>query len=81
MKTDATVQSSLLKLEGCAKATTWKLMLLFKAVWIYVQCRLLKLEGGAKASTWKLMLLFNPIPAGVLEKQDMLGGGQFDPPF
>ena len=22
----------------------------------------------------------NPIPAGVLENQDMLGGGQFDPP-
>ena len=22
----------------------------------------------------------NPIPAGVLETQDMLGGGQFDPP-
>ena len=25
-------------------------------------------------------LLFNPIPAGVFENQDMLGGGQFDPP-
>ena len=24
--------------------------------------------------------LFNPISAGVLENQDMLGGGQFDPP-
>ena len=24
---------------------------------------------------------FNPIPAGVLENQDMLGGGQFDPPL
>jgi len=24
--------------------------------------------------------LINPIPAGVLENQDMLGGGQFDPP-
>ena len=23
---------------------------------------------------------FNPIPAGVLENQDMLGGGQFEPP-
>ena len=23
---------------------------------------------------------FNPIPAGVLENQDTLGGGQFDPP-
>ena len=23
----------------------------------------------------------NPIPAGVLENQDMLGGGQFDPPL
>ena len=23
---------------------------------------------------------FNPIPVGVLENQDMLGGGQFDPP-
>ena len=23
---------------------------------------------------------FNPIPAGVLENQDALGGGQFDPP-
>ena len=23
---------------------------------------------------------FNPIPAGVLENQDMLGRGQFDPP-
>ena len=23
---------------------------------------------------------FNPIPAGVLENQDMLGGGQIDPP-
>ena len=22
----------------------------------------------------------NPIPAGVLENQDILGGGQFDPP-
>ena len=27
-----------------------------------------------------LKTLFNPIPAGVLENQDMLGGGQFDPP-
>ena len=24
---------------------------------------------------------FNPIPAEVLENQDMLGGGQFDPPL
>ena len=24
--------------------------------------------------------MFNPIPAGVLENQDTLGGGQFDPP-
>ena len=24
--------------------------------------------------------IFNPIPAGVLENQDPLGGGQFDPP-
>ena len=24
--------------------------------------------------------LLNPISAGVLENQDMLGGGQFDPP-
>ena len=24
---------------------------------------------------------FNPIPAGVLENQDTLGGGQFDPPL
>ena len=24
--------------------------------------------------------IINPIPAGVLENQDMLGGGQFDPP-
>ena len=24
--------------------------------------------------------IFNPIPAGVLENQDMLEGGQFDPP-
>ena len=24
--------------------------------------------------------MFNPISAGVLENQDMLGGGQFDPP-
>ena len=24
--------------------------------------------------------ILNPIPAGVLENQDMLGGGQFDPP-
>ena len=23
---------------------------------------------------------FNPIPAEVLENQDLLGGGQFDPP-
>jgi len=28
-----------------------------------------------------LYILLNPIPAGVLENQDMLGGGgQFDPP-
>ena len=26
-------------------------------------------------------ILFNPIPAGVLENQDTLGGGQFDPPL
>ena len=26
------------------------------------------------------MVPFNPISAGVLENQDMLGGGQFDPP-
>ena len=25
-------------------------------------------------------MLFNPIPAGVLENQDTLGGGQIDPP-
>jgi len=25
-------------------------------------------------------IIFNPIPAGVLENQDTLGGGQFDPP-
>ena len=25
--------------------------------------------------------LFNPISAGVLENQDMLGGSQFDPPL
>jgi len=24
--------------------------------------------------------MLNPISAGVLENQDMLGGGQFDPP-
>ena len=28
-----------------------------------------------------LFTLFNPIPAEVLENQDMLGGGQFDPPL
>ena len=27
------------------------------------------------------LLQFNPIPAEVLENQDMLGGGQFDPPL
>ena len=27
-----------------------------------------------------LLLLFNPISAGVHENQDMLRGGQFDPP-
>ena len=27
-----------------------------------------------------MMVQLNPIPAGVLENQDMLGGGQFDPP-
>jgi len=27
-----------------------------------------------------LQYLFNPISAGVLENQDMLGGGQVDPP-
>ena len=26
------------------------------------------------------VVYINPIPAGVLENQDMLGGGQFDPP-
>ena len=26
------------------------------------------------------MTLINPIPVGVLENQDTLGGGQFDPP-
>ena len=26
------------------------------------------------------LLFFYPISAGVLENQDMLGGGQFDPP-
>jgi len=25
--------------------------------------------------------IINPIPAGVLENQHMLGGGQFDPPL
>ena len=28
----------------------------------------------------RLISLINPISAGVLENQDMLGGGQFDPP-
>jgi len=27
-----------------------------------------------------MIRLLNPIPAGILENQDMLGGGQFDPP-
>ena len=27
-----------------------------------------------------VLIIVNPIPAGVLENQDMLGGGQFDPP-
>ena len=31
-------------------------------------------------TVWKDMSTINPIPAGVLENQDMLGGGQFDPP-
>jgi len=30
--------------------------------------------------TFSLSHSFNPIPAGVLKNQDMLGGGQFDPP-
>ena len=31
---------------------------------------------------YKILLInqINPIPAGVLENQDMLRGGQFDPP-
>jgi len=29
----------------------------------------------------KKIYFFNPISAGVLENQDMLGGGQFDPPL
>ena len=28
-----------------------------------------------------LSVFLNPIPAGVLENQDTLGGGQFDPPL
>ena len=28
----------------------------------------------------KKKISFNPISAGVLENQDMVGGGQFDPP-
>ena len=36
-----------------------------------------------KIEVWilgKLKFAFNPIPAEVLENQDMLGGGQIDPP-
>ena len=29
---------------------------------------------------YDIFILVNPIPAGVLENQDMLGGGHFDPP-
>ena len=29
----------------------------------------------------EIEMTFNPIPAGVLENQDTLGGGQFDPPL
>ena len=32
-------------------------------------------------NTVVLAKLFNPIPAGVLENQDTLGGGQFAPPL
>ena len=28
---------------------------------------------------YQIVFKFHPIPAGVLENQDMLGGGQFDP--
>ena len=31
--------------------------------------------------TKKPTIVFNPIPAGVLENQDTLRGGQFDPPL
>ena len=31
-------------------------------------------------TNWKKYKIINPISAGVLENQDMLGGGQFDPP-
>ena len=30
---------------------------------------------------WQSQLSLNPISAGVLENQDILGGGQFDPPL
>ena len=32
-------------------------------------------------SILRSITIINPIPAGVLENQDTLGGGQFDPPL
>ena len=45
---------------------------------MYVQCTLNNIYQPLKHVC---TMYINPIPAGVLENQDMLGGGQFDPPL
>ena len=39
-----------------------------------------KFESQELISQGRYHRRVNPIPAGILENQDMLGGGQFDPP-
>ena len=41
----------------------------------------LKVLHTFNTQSFFLLITLNPIPAGVLENQDMLGGSQFDPPL
>jgi hypothetical protein len=61
-------------LERLLKERTWKEQKLLEKS-VKIRNAFLLSETHSKLRTH-----FNPIPAGVLENQDTLGGGQFDPP-
>ena len=53
---------------------------MFKKNWA-LNGHMFKINWALKVHMFKKNWALNPIPAGVLENQDTLGGGQFDPPL